>query len=62
MPDCAAADAHSRVVQVATEKERVRCIDDRVLQARQRIERLAGNTNKAIQVFASSTYPVPSSG
>jgi hypothetical protein len=47
--------------QVATEKERVRCIDERVAAAKKRVDRFSSNTGKAIQVFASSTYPVTSS-
>lgn len=56
--DCAHyKDTHC--VQVTMETERVRCIDDRVARAKTKVESLSGNNGNAIQVYASSKYPVP---
>jgi hypothetical protein len=41
------------------ETDRVRCIDDRVARAKTKVESLSGNNGNAIQVYASSKYPVP---
>ena len=39
--------------------DRVRCIDDRVAQAKTKVQDLGYNNGTAIQVYASSKYPVP---
>jgi hypothetical protein len=49
-----------RLRQVDIERARLARIDERVSSAKTKIDRIASNSGKAVQLFASSTYPVTS--